>query len=337
MITDSLLSVFMYFRVGREHQDKDSYTYYRYPQLSSEKLSGDQLPPKDNDHIRIIVVADTHTRHKALGTKLPSFDVLVHCGDIEMTGRKFSFEYQRALFENFDRWIGKTIKASNESDLSHKTDEGVLFDGRAADREDVEAFVVAGNHDHYLSHLSYSERCGLFKNATYLENELKVTQRNGLRIFGCPISRGRSGNKAFQSEEFVNESCNRIEEVLANNLPIDILVTHANLKSYVERIPFYRLHLCGHFHAQYGVKIVRRNPRNRDEALQVCICAPICDASYSLTNSPIVVDYPISALVAQSEENTHEEMLQGKVVDDIDTDHHDDQSDSASEESEDGL
>lgn len=296
-ISDFAVSAFLHYRVGHGHRKRDFVTYYRFPDLQSRCIEGSELPECDPDHIRIVVVADTHNRHANLDF-LPPCDILVHCGDILMTGRMLSFDAQKQIMESFDEWMGTTLSKKR--------------------------IFVAGNHDHILCHhlSSKEERKRLFHNVEYLEND--VVQAEGLTMYATPLSVGASKNRAFQSSEFLTDSVEKANSVQNQMKEVDILLTHGFGSGIAELIP-HNLHLCGHFHEMYGVKVISvleeyecgvwverilkhrkssysashydNDPRygirtGRVVAKQVRICAPICDGDYVLSNPPIVVDYP---------------------------------------------
>jgi hypothetical protein len=57
------------------------------------------LPPKAaHGVVRIVVVSDTHSRHRDLGV-LPAGDLFVHCGDVLMSGRLLLLCYYSYLYK----------------------------------------------------------------------------------------------------------------------------------------------------------------------------------------------------------------------------------------------
>ena len=303
MVGDFFMSSFLGLRVGRQHENKDIFTYYKYPELHSHPVSVERLPPCEVDHVRIVVVADTHTRHDCVD-HLPPSDLLVHCGDIMMTGRLLSPSAQLQMLSSFDRWMG-------EARARHR-----LF--------------VAGNHDYALyHHLDKAARKATFANAQYLENDLVEVE--DLQVFATPISHGKSSNQAFQTPAFFEHSLRKVQQLASARPMIDVLITHG-LSPDIEEAISHRLHLCGHFHERYGVAVLtieeefadgtwversarrpfsadkvqrleqRHGPRTtQHRAKRVRVCAPICDKRYNLTNAPIVVDFPRRFFASQSE------------------------------------
>lgn len=261
-MNDAAIEAALRFYVGTSHSDKDSVVYYQYPNTDGGmQLHRDQLPEKASSHMRVVLVSDTHTRHRCLG-RMPECDLFVHCGDILMTGRKFSINYQRAMLEDFDEWLG-TIPATQR-------------------------IVVAGNHDYILGTLSPTDRRKLFSNARYMENEGMDLQ--GVKIWASPISQGASKNQAFQSEEFAQETLQLAPSAA------DIMITHSHFRPLRLKMK-YKMHLYGHTHWRYGVFVesIRDDslPPEHQKAKRISVCAPICDGAYQLTQFPIVVDYPL--------------------------------------------
>lgn len=303
MVGDFVASTFLGLRVGRHHENKDVFTYYKYPELQSYPVSVERLPPCAADDLRIVVLADTHTRHDCID-HLPAADLLVHCGDIMMTGRLLSPSSQLHTLDSFDRWMGET---------------------RARHR-----LFVAGNHDHVLHHHfdKKTERKAKFSNAQYLENDFVEIEE--MQLFATPISHGKSGNQAFQTHAFFEHSLHKVRQLATARPEIDVLITHG-FSPEIEEAIGHHLHLCGHFHERYGVAVMtleeefadgtwrERNARKsltadeakllehqhgprtgQQRAKRVRVCAPICDKRYNLTNPPIVVDFPRRLLVSKS-------------------------------------
>jgi predicted phosphodiesterase len=208
---------------------------------------------------RIVVVSDTHTQHEELG-ELPAGELLIHCGDILMSGRLWTAAGQIEHLTRFNEWL-RTVPCT------HK-------------------LVVAGNHDAVVPKLGLSQMQQLLSNAVYLENT-KV-ELSGLTIFGTPLSKGKSGNSAFQGDSFEQAT------LTAARLhgTVDILVSHGPSQSAIsgdqlghldgwasELKP--RLHCWGHAHPLNGV---------RCKSGLVSVCASIMDTKYNPTNLPVVVD-----------------------------------------------
>ena len=235
------------------------------------------LPPKARGAIRIVVASDTHSRHIDLGV-LPHGDLFVHCGDILMSARLWTDAGQVDKLRAFNAWLGSPAVPC------------------------ATKVVIMGNHDSVAPKLGKEQLAAVLTNATYLENDLLgeggggegkggcLTGCSGLRIFATPLSRGRSGNAAYQDDAFAAAT-----EAAAANVaePVDIFITHGpsqsnitsnstpgELESWARHLR-PRLHLWGHAHELHGVRI-------DDEV--VSVCASISDIRYRAEQLAVVVD-----------------------------------------------
>merc|ERR1712070_146850 len=228
-------------------------------------MSRSELPAKAEATSRLIVVSDTHGQHAELG-ELPRGDVLIHCGDILMSARFWSGAGQVQKLQAFNTWLG-TVPCEAK-------------------------VVIAGNHDHVVPTLGREQMAALITNGQYLEND-KVNI-GGLSLFATPVSRGKSGNAAFQGEEFANEAATAAKAVGE----VDVLVTHGpcrtkasaddagELETWARQLK-PKLHCWGHDHAAHGVEVP-------DQGLPVSVCASIMDTRYCPLQLPIVVDVGIT-------------------------------------------
>ena len=64
--------------------------------------------------------------------------------------------------------------------------------------------IVGGNHDKFLEILPDRNIAEIFTSCHFLRNE--VIEVEGLRVFGTSLSHGKSGNCAFQSKEYEEET-----------------------------------------------------------------------------------------------------------------------------------
>ena len=130
--------------------------------------------------------------------------------------------------------------------------------------------------------LSKSPQQALLTNALYLENE--PTQLGTLKLFASPLSSGKSGNKAFQSDRF--------ETTALANAPdaVDILLTHGHCPKLEGKVR-HAVHVWGHNHNSYGV---RRPPATLKghPVRALSICAPIMDRKFNPAHLPVVLDVP---------------------------------------------
>jgi Icc-related predicted phosphoesterase len=244
--------------------------------------------------MKVVLISDTHTRHKHLTTKafkpgLPDGDLLIHAGDFTGVG-------QKGEVIRFVEWA--------ENQASRYT-HGVVF--------------IAGNHErsfdpkYFREHedsdlwddLSHLKKPTWLRNilsdlepgrssVTYLENQEIVL--GGFKIWGSPITPWFYGERwAFNKQRGAD-----IKEVW-DKIPsdTDIVVTHGpvvgrhdyipsegkyvgceELKNRIEEIK-PKLHVCGHIHEGHG-EIMAGGV--------VYVNASICDRFYDPVNKPIVVN-----------------------------------------------
>lgn len=253
------------------------------------------LPQKGSEEscLRLIVISDTHDRHFLL-EDLPPCDILIHCGDILMKGRRASEQYALQKYQEFNEWIGR-------QPARHK-------------------LVIAGNHDYHLE-LWPAEfvRSSVLTHARYVCNEgLEV---EGLRIFASPLSSGTSNNRAFQSDDFLYATVAKYREECDRLGGIDLLVTHSVSEDLLDVTCPQMMYIFGHVHEYYGLRLwptSRKRDRSTPEASRESVsimkdtwlglseyCGPtsdlqgvpllvvsgcLLDAGYRMTNLPIVMD-----------------------------------------------
>ena len=119
----------------------------------SNFVKPENLPEKNPNYTRIILISDTHDKHKLLN--VPSGDLLLYCGDIVLKGRKNTDSENLKKYNNFNNWI-ETIKCPYK-------------------------IVIAGNHDYYLEKIGLDNCKKIFTNCNYFLNEL--VEFDGLIIF----------------------------------------------------------------------------------------------------------------------------------------------------------
>lgn len=189
--------------------------------------------------MRITLISDTHTKHKALNTILPGGDLLIHAGDISSRG--YIHEVQ-----NFCKWFNSI----NSYDYK---------------------IFVAGNHDFLFENQSdqAAEIVNSYEWITYLQDSF-VSVRDGadnfVKVYGSPWQ-----------PEFYHWAFNlpRNGEELTkvwNDVPddVDILVTHGPANGILDQIKGMsdklgcellaariatikpKIHVCGHIHSGYG-------------------------------------------------------------------------------------
>ena len=228
--------------------------------------------------MRIVVISDTHCRHRYLG-QLPSADLLIHCGDILMVDRKYSHAASLLKIKDFNEWLGSL-------------------------KQFKQIYVVAGNHDQIIMEIGRDAACKLFSNAKYIENDSFIEQ--GIKFFATPLSESekfgknrKSKNCAFQSVEYAQQVQSAVETQVASG--IDVLISHGRCSSIAEQL-CPKLHLWGHSHSQWGV---------RNEGTGISVCAAMMSEHYELNRIPIVVDIsiPLRNKVLKSMDLDAEDML----------------------------
>ena len=175
-------------------KNKDQLPYLYIVDEIGTFVQPDNLPKKNKDTIRLILISDTHDKHHLLN--VPAGDLLIHCGDIVLSGRKNTDQNNLEKYIDFNNWIG-TI------DCPYK-------------------IVIGGNHDYYLEKIGYENCKKLFTNCNYFLNEL--VEFKGYNFFISPFSYGDSNNKAFQSDDYKNkfyEKLNKIGTKLKTG-PLDV-------------------------------------------------------------------------------------------------------------------
>ena len=168
--------------------------------------------------MRILHISDTHGCHRRLKT-LPEADVIVHSGDITLTGGA-----DEAL--DFMKWFC-------DLPYAHKV-------------------FIAGNHDFCLHE---GEPDGLEANCHYLRNDSVVI--DGLKFYGIPLSveTAASGTIAANYAAIPDD----IDVLITHQPPIGILdhaegygYGSPELRDAVLRI-HPRAHLFGHIHDAVGI------------------------------------------------------------------------------------
>ena len=90
--------------------------YVDYQTGDAEQMTSP--PPQPSGTVRIVIVSDTHLRHRDLPA-LPPCDVLVHCGDVLLQGGdeqpragSSGDATRRAILADVAEWLGKSGAAS---------------------------------------------------------------------------------------------------------------------------------------------------------------------------------------------------------------------------------
>lgn len=208
----------------------------------------------DSSRVRVIVISDTHEAQDTLG-RLPPCDILIHAGDILTCSSRHSKCHGHKQLGMFGRWFAA-------QPAQHR-------------------LLIPGNHDACLQSLSDAERGDFFPGATFLFNESIVVC--GLRIWGSPLSYGRSFNQAYQAEDFCVSAR---EQALVARDQVDILITHGPCEDIRELIRPGMLHVSGHIHAAHGCSV--KQLANGQPI--VLAGGPIMDRHYDPVQPPVVID-----------------------------------------------
>lgn len=230
------------------------------------------LPQKDENALRLVIISDTHGKEKLLG-KIPPCDIFIHCGDILLTSRMFSREYNLKSLKKFNNWLGK-------------------IDAKWR-------IVIGGNHDRILEKLSVEECQKILFNANYLHNS--YVKCNNISIFATPFSHGYSSNMAFQSNEFLTKTMQTLPALT------DILITHGNSTAISSKINNH-LHLYGHQHNSFGIyksneKVFPMENSQFPSLLsngltKYSINGVVLDGSYKQAHPIVVIDMPNKSILS---------------------------------------
>lgn len=177
---------YMYHRVGSEGPAElvvDFVPLHAGVHLA-QRLPVDELPPKAAGVVRLIIISDTHERHRTV--TLPAGDVFVHCGDILMSSSLPVQSRGVRVLADFNEWLA-TVPCT-------------------------EKVVIGGNHDTALRRMP-----GVITNAVLLENTAAMLPASGLKVYGNPYSEGSSHNNAWQdAEPPVSNACADAHIVLSH-------------------------------------------------------------------------------------------------------------------------
>lgn len=169
--------------------------------------------------MKLLHISDTHGKHKLL-TDLPKADIIVHSGDVSMTGTEEEII-------DFLNWF---------LDLPYKY-----------------KVFVPGNHDDCLIDADIS---GLDENCFVLDN--RGIEIEGIRIYGVSAFIEYSING--EEEKFINSIPKNTDILVTHQPPYGILdfsdgIHYGSsllLKRLMEIKP--RFHLFGHIHNNYGIE-----------------------------------------------------------------------------------
>lgn len=231
--------------------------------------------------MKIIVISDTHNRHKRLTSmnRLPAGDLLIHAGDL--TGQGLHNEVVDVF-----KWFRK---------IAPLYTHGIVFIAGNHDRSFDPKFnssIPPEKPDWLLEELHKLKES--HSNITYLENESITIE--GIKIWGSPTTPWFHGDR-WAFNKYRGDEIAEVWKAIPHDT--DIVVTHgpvAYRKDYVPRNNEYtgcddlrkviedikpKVHIAGHIHEGYGIDF------NVDT---IFINAAICTLAYEPTNEPMVFD-----------------------------------------------
>ena len=208
---------------------------------------------------RVVIIADTHLRHD--GWEVPDGDLLIHCGDKSIWGTAKEMEDAMAWFASFPH--PRKVFVGGNHDFMLERDLKSLWP------------MIAGKKIAYLQ-----------------DNGIRLL---GLKIWGSPWSRTRSGQWAFNNPS-------KVALPAWDKIPtgLDILITHSPPNGIRDNVPgdgfvgcrFLRdavikaaptYNVFGHIHEGYGKEVVGPT---------TYVNASICDTFYNPVNAPQIIDFP---------------------------------------------
>jgi len=208
--------------------------------------------------MKIVTISDTHNKHKNL-PKLPSADVIIHCGDFTSMG------YSHEIVE-FMKWFSKLP-------FAHK-------------------ICVAGNHDWLFETQRLMALDKVPKNVIYLEDS--GVEIDGIKFWGSPVQPPYNNWAFNRPEEKLIQHWKAIPDntdvLITHGPPNSIFdwsvydMIHTGSPGLywevVERIK-PKLHCFGHIHGSYGIKVIEGT---------TFINASNLDESYMCVNKPVLVE-----------------------------------------------
>lgn len=223
-----------------------------------------------SDALRIVALSDTHGLHRKVLTGIYSFDlhrgavpigdVLVHAGDIT---RKGEIETVR----DFAEWMAK-------QPFRHKV-------------------VIAGNHDVCLDIArpgfdGLARRLLEDRGIHYLQDS-SVTL-DGVKFYGAPWTPQLAGWAFYDRNHDHYENAPRDIDVLITHAPprgirdsedgLGLHVGSEHVVRYINRCPRLKLHIFGHVHEGYGVRVA-----GRITFVNACTCT----RAYEPMNRPVAI------------------------------------------------
>ena len=176
--------------------------------------------------MKIVAIADTHEMHREL--HVPKGDILIHAGDITMTG-------DLGALLDFNDWL---------ADLPH-----------------AYKIVIAGNHDRLLGQ-NWTLGLKMFTNGIYLQNSGVVIE--GIKIWGSPYTPAFQGMRAGLT--FYHTRDGRSMKRIWAGMPrgLDILVTHGPPLGVLDEVrrgfdQGFEVEHCGD--GMLAAKVIQKKPK----------------------------------------------------------------------------
>lgn len=207
--------------------------------------------------MKLVMISDTHSRHKALNGFMPEGDVLIHAGDLTMDGT--IQKVQEAL-----DWL-------NEQPYKH-------------------VVVIAGNHDFCFESTEKKDRLN-FGRITYLENS--GIEIEGVKFWGSPIQPAFF-NWAFNVDR--GDPIRKYWDMIPKGTDVLIThgppFKHLDFTPRLENVGCYdlayaikriapKVHVFGHIHYAYG---------EDSDGTTFYFNASTCTEMYAPENLPLIFE-----------------------------------------------
>lgn len=199
--------------------DKQQVVFVPRQDGEAQELTLADLPPCSPGAVRLIIVSDTHGRHRDIS--VPEGDVFLHCGDIFFSSVLAPEVRNIAMLRDFNAWL---------QSLPCK-----------------EKVVVCGNHDTFLERLGPNLTRETMSAAVVLHDSATLLPLSNLKVYGNAYSEGGSHNNAWQTDLRVSASCQ----------DANVVVTHHYTPKLVDRVLAHARPLVwasGHNHRKHGVR-----------------------------------------------------------------------------------
>eukprot|EP00588_Corethron_pennatum_P030761 CAMPEP_0194325192 /NCGR_PEP_ID=MMETSP0171-20130528/29096_1 /TAXON_ID=218684 /ORGANISM="Corethron pennatum, Strain L29A3" /LENGTH=465 /DNA_ID=CAMNT_0039084235 /DNA_START=110 /DNA_END=1507 /DNA_ORIENTATION=- len=245
-----------------------------------------QKQSEEEKFLRIACISDTHGRHDRLF--IPPCDVLIHAGDLTMTGELGTL---RKIVQFFGEQPAKkaVVYIAGNHDLTLQPDHydrvWSQFHRSKIDTSKARNIVESSNGTNN-------------RNIQYLEDSSYTV--DGVRIYGSPWQ-PEFGGWAFNKERA--DLRDDIWSAIPSN--IDVLITHGpplgrgdllytkrsrvgcvDLTREIQNRILPRLHICGHIHEDYGLSFDGTTLYVNASSVNSCF-------SYQIRNNVIIIDLPL--------------------------------------------